>query len=379
MKIITFLFFIFLSLIFAPNANAIYDPLSRPNNIFGVHILFPDEIYQAADLINSNNGDWGYVTIPIQSIDLDLEKWQKFMTEAKKLHVIPIVRLATTNDYFNTSVWEKPKYQDILDFTNFLNSLDWPSKNRYIVVYNEVNRGDEWGGSINPLEYAQILDYAVEVFKSKNQDFFVISAGLDNAAPNKAGQYMDQYSFMRQMNYAVSDIFSKIDGLASHSYPNPGFSQPPEVTSSKSIHSFKFESELAKSLGGKDLPVFVTETGWSENEVSQSQIASYLKQAFNNVWSNKNVVAVTPFLLRAGMGPFTQFSLISENGEVNQKYRAIASIEKIKGEPLEMRRNSTKVKKAKFFVKDFSQNLSKEKAIEKAATAGIFLKWLLKI
>src|SRR5437868_13182611 len=90
-----------------PLAYAITDPLQMPNNIFGVHILFPAELDNAAKIINSNGGDWGYVTIPIQSGDKSINKWQEFMNHAKELHIIPILRLATEGDYFNTSVWRK--------------------------------------------------------------------------------------------------------------------------------------------------------------------------------------------------------------------------------------------------------------------------------
>src|ERR1035437_4042885 len=93
---------------------AIEDPLSLPNNKMGIHILFTSEINLAASLINSNGGDWGYVTIPIQAGDRDLNKWQQFMNDAKRLHVIPIVRLATEGDYFDTKVWRKPNENDIL-------------------------------------------------------------------------------------------------------------------------------------------------------------------------------------------------------------------------------------------------------------------------
>ena len=175
------------------NAYAIEDPLSIPNNKFGVHILFTTELSDASRLFNSNGGDWGYVTIPIQAGDRDLEKWQRFMDDARELHVIPIIRLASENYYFDTKVWRKSHYDDILDFANFLNSLEWPVKNRYIVVFNEVNRSDEWEGNLNPAEYANILGYAVSAFKSLNDDFFIISAGLDNAAPNINGKYMNEY------------------------------------------------------------------------------------------------------------------------------------------------------------------------------------------
>src|SRR3990172_13014425 len=70
---------------------SIYDPKSVPNNKIGIHILFPSEIHKAKDMINSNGGDWGYVTIPIQAGDKDIRKWQNFMDEARSLHLIPIL------------------------------------------------------------------------------------------------------------------------------------------------------------------------------------------------------------------------------------------------------------------------------------------------
>ena len=118
-----FLTIIFISVSNARSANAIVDPLSVPNNKFGVHILFTSELEKARDLINSSGGDWGHVTIPIQAGDKDMEKWQSFMDDVARLHLIPILRIATENHYFDTSVWRKPDGADILDFANFLYSL----------------------------------------------------------------------------------------------------------------------------------------------------------------------------------------------------------------------------------------------------------------
>jgi len=313
---------------------AIEDPLSLPNNKMGVHILFTSEIDKAAGLVNSNGGDWGYVTIPIQAGDRDLEKWQNFMNEAKKLHVIPIIRLATAGDYFNTTVWRKPTFEDVLDFANFLNSLSWPVKNRYVVIFNEVNRSDEWGGNLNPEEYAQILDYSISAFKSLDKDFFIISSGLDNAAPNISGKYMDEYDYMVAMNEAVPGIFGQIDGLGSHSYPNPGFKQMPYILTSQSIDSFNFERNLAYRLSNKNLPVFITETGWSKEALPESQIADYFKYAFAYVWSDKDITVVAIFLLEGGeQGPFSKFSLTNTAGVGNQIFQALSDISKIKGKP----------------------------------------------
>ncbi|MGH7245695.1 MAG: hypothetical protein ACREGI_02050 [Candidatus Levyibacteriota bacterium] len=302
------------------------------NNKVGIHILFPSEISQAASLVNTNGGDWGYVTIPIQVADMNLVKWQQFMDDAKRLHVIPIVRLAIENYYFNTTVWRKPTYADVLDYANFLNSLSWPTKNRYIIVFNEVNRGDEWQGQPNPTEYAQILSYAVTAFKTRNPNFFIISAGLDNASIN-AADAMNEFTFLTQMNQAVPGIFNQIDGMASHSYPNPGFASPPTVNAPESIDGFSYEENFIAGLSNKKLPVFITETGWSRDRLPDITIAQYFTTAFTAVWNNPDVMAVTPFLLEAGGGPFEQFSLLNTDGSQNAIYKAIAALPKIKGTP----------------------------------------------
>jgi len=312
---------------------AVENPLTKPNNKVGIHILFQQEIQDAALLVNSNGGEWGYVVIPIQAGDRDLVKWQLFMDDARKHHLIPIVRLATEGDYFNTKVWRKPQPSDILDFANFLDSLNWPVKNRYIIVFNEVNRSDEWGGSANPAEYADLLSYAVTAFKSVNQDFFIISSGMDNAAATVPGQAFNQYDYMRYMNDQVPDIFSQIDGLSSHSYPNPGFSSPPTNSSPMSIASFKYEQALAQSLGGKKLPIFITETGWSSAAISDEQRADYYKVAFETAWSDDSIVTVSPFLLKAGGGPFTVFSFVKEDGTPSKQYEVVKNLPKVKGTP----------------------------------------------
>lgn len=332
-SIVVSLFLLFFLFLPSRTALAIENPLERPNNKMGIHILFDAELPQATKLINSSGGDWGYVIIPVQSGDKDLVKWQRFMDECKRNRVIPILRLATEGDYFNTAVWRKPKYEDIIDFANFLDSLSWPTKNRYIVVFNEVNRGDEWGGAANPAEYAELLSFAVTVFKSKSQDYFIINAGLDNAAPREGTKYMNQYDYIRGMNAAVPGIFNQIDGWSSHSYPNPGFSQAPNAFSRMGVGSFAHEKQLIKSLSNKDLPVFITETGWTTDAVSDNQIAKYYQQTWHTIWADPSIVAITPFLLQAHGGPFQQFTLIKDDGSFTKQYEALVALPKRQGFP----------------------------------------------
>lgn len=364
-----------LSFFYSKQSLAIYNPLSVPNNKIGVHILFPDELDKAKELINSNGGDWGYVTIPIQAGDKDLKKWQNFMNKSKSLHIIPLIRLATQGDYFDKSSWEAPTDSDVVDFANFLNSLDWPVKNRYIVVFNEVNRSDEWEGEANPSEYAKLLSYAVTVFKSKNSDFFIISSGMDNAAATDGGSF-NQYDYFRIMNQEVPGIFNQIDGISSHSYPNPGFSQPPNIQTSRSITSFIYELELIEGLSNKKLPIFITETGWTQEEFSDKVIGDYFKTALENVWNHPQIVAVTPFLLKAGPGPFEKFSLINDNGDENEIFKSLEGIGKIKGKPLPAI--------AKKVLGDVEvpqnipiRNFSGEQANTQGKKLKTFVKWLL--
>ena len=367
------LFTLILFFISMGSAQAIYDPLSVNNNKIGIHILFPEELSTSAELINSSGGDWGYVTIPIQAGDKDIVKWQNFMDEARNLHVIPILRLATEGDYFDKTTWRKPKFEDVLDFANFLDSLDWPVKNRYIIVFNEVNRADEWNGAANPAEYAQILNYANEVFKSKNDDYFIISSGMDNAASTGNGTY-SQYDYFLLMNEGVYGIFDRIDGFSSHAYPNPGFSQLPTTDTPRSIYSFLYEIRTINSLTNKKLPIFITETGWDQSLSSDNTVGGYFTQAFEGAWNNENIVAITPFLLNSGPGPFEKFSLLSSDGNRNEIFNKIKAFKKTQGSPvLNEMKLSNITQNSNLPVKRFAYNPMQEDGIH----LKFFVKWLL--
>lgn len=335
MKLTVYIVLIIILLkIFTYHVFATENPLAMPNNKYGIHILFPDELQEASHLVNSNGGDWGYVTIPIQIGDRDITKWQNFMNNARSYHLIPIIRIASENDYFKKTVWKTPTAEDINDFANFLDSLNWPTRNRYIIIFNEPNRADEWGGSADPEEYALLLDYSIKIFKQINRDFFIISAGMDNAAPQDPPNYINEYNFLTAMEDSAPGIFSRIDGFASHSYPNPGFAQPPDNRSKMSIISYQFESDLIKSFSGKDLPVFITETGWNAENINEDIKSQYYKRALTDVWNTENIVAITPFLLHSGEGPFKGFSFIKQDGSPSSFYKTYLDLPKQKGVPL---------------------------------------------
>ena len=380
MKRLTVFLILFLVFLFiAKPIFAIYDPISVSNNKFGIHILFPEELDDAAKLVNSSGGDWGYVTVPIQDSDRDLVKWQKFMDHCKKLHVIPIIRIATEGDYFVKGSWLIPSNYYIIDFANFLNSLNWPTKNHYVVIFNEPNRGDEWGGTPDASAYANILNYAVDTFKQRNDKFFIIMAALDNASANINGSSVNQLDFIKEMNDSVPGIFGKIDGIATHSYPNPAFASPPSYLGQNSINSFSYEQNLAKLLGDKTLPVFITETGWSTNSIAPATQAQYYKQAFADVWSDKSIVAVTPFLLTAGGDSFKQFSFIVD-GTKSEQYIAISNLPKVAGKPnLEPNSNNAQTINLILDTKSFTDEFTKSIYNKINTSSKTFFKWLLGI
>jgi len=373
MKKFIFLFQLILFLVaLSPQAYAKYDPLSVANNKIGIHILFPEELSTAAELVNSSGGDWGYVTIPIQAGDKDLQKWQNFMNSAKDLHIIPIIRLATEGDYFDKSTWRKPNFEEVMDFANFLDSLEWPVKNRYVIVFNEVNRADEWNGEANPGEYAQILSYAKDIFNSKNEDFFIINSGMDNAASTEDGTY-SQYDYFELMNEAVPGIFDKIDGFSSHAYPNPAFAQPPSINTSQSISSFNYELEAINQISEKQLPVFITETGWDQSISSDKVVGEYFREALSSVWNDEKIVAITPFLLNSGPGPFEKFSMLKADGSKNNVFTSIQSLKKNSGKP-QLNNNKTipEISNENLPVISFSDEQNNE-----GKELKFFVKWLL--
>lgn len=301
--------------------NAVYDPLSVPNNKYGIHIISPssEEASHSADLVNTN-GDWGYVTLLIESRDRNAQKWQSFFDELRRRHLIPIVRIA---NHPEGNFWKRPTDGEENQWAEFLNNLNWPTKNRYVIIYNEPNHATEWGNATDPKNYAQVLDKTIDSLKAKSDDFFVLNAGFDASTPHKPPVYFDQYEYMKQMNEEVPGIFNKLDGWASHSYPNPGFVGSPNDTGRKSIRGFEWELAVLKELGvNKILPVFITETGWKHSEGRETDrslppveaVSEYYKQAFDTAWADERIVAVTPFLLNYQTPPFDHFSFKKYTG-----------------------------------------------------------------
>lgn len=328
--------------VFAQTTNA-----ETPNNKFGIHLATTSEedLQDAAELVNSTGGDWGYVTVVLAEKDLDQHKWQMFFDQMRRFHLVPIVRLATS---LESSSWRRPSRDDVQKWVDFLDSLNWVVKNRYVVLFNEPNRADEWGGQVDAENYGEVAFEFARRLKEKNSDFFVMLAGLDAAAPQKMPDYEDEEFFLREILLSPQDewkdLFKYIDGWASHSYPNHGFVGSPYAEGRNSVRTYIWELGLLRFLGvKKNLPVFITETGWphaegksnQRNFYSEDEVAANLRVYFKALIGDSRILAITPFVLNYPDEPFDHFSWRKMGGGKDYyfQYETTRSLEKIKGSP----------------------------------------------
>lgn len=312
------------------------DALWEENNKFGIYIYAENSQFfkLAEELVNSNGGSWGYVLIPFNVKDKDRAKWSKVFEQVTSRELIPIIQL-----------WDidTDKYvEQTKEAAEFLNSFVWPIRYRYVSVYNEPNDGNFWYGRVDPKEYARILNYTIDTFKQENSDFFMLNGAM-NVSAITTNTSLDAFEYMKRMDDEVPGIFSKLDGWASHSYPQPNFAGSPYATGRWSIRAYESELNFMKDTLGveKDLPVFITETGWAHAEgesyngsfVTDNVVGEYLKIAYNNYWlKDDRVRAVMPFTIKYDP-PFDHFSWVNQDLVPYHHFDVVKSMEKSKGSP----------------------------------------------
>ena len=314
------------------------------NNKVGIYIYaeVKDYVDLAEELANSNGGDWGYVLLPYNVKDYNSEKWFQLFELLKEKQLIPIVQLYDIETEDEEKIDEQIKLS-----SEFLNTLPWPIENRFVSVYNEPNDRNFWKGKVDPEGYAVILNKTINKLKALDNDFFIMNAAF-NASARTGKDHLDEREFLQRMDKQVPGILKKLDGWASHSYPQPNFSGKPDGTGRDSIRAYEWElSYLKNNFGIDDLPVFITETGWAHKEgysddeegdnnsykYNKYQVADNMKYAFEKVWlPDDKVVAVTPFTIRFNP-PHDHFSWITEDGNPMPQFDAVKSIEKVKGKP----------------------------------------------
>ena len=301
------------------------------NNKFGLYIYsVNDYADSAAQLVNSGGGDYGYVLVPYAVYDNDFYKWDGFFRKLNENHLIPIIQL-----------WDLRKTEDTKHAAQFLDSLPWPTTTHYVSVYNEPNDSKFWNNKIDPEGYAHVLDETINTFKTQNPVFFMLNAGF-NASARSNSQYLDEEVYLLRMDKEKPGIFKKLDGWASHPYPQPNFSGSIDDTGRDSIRAYEWELDLLKNhFGVENLPVFITETGWAHQEgatvdwslMTAVDTAPLFKEAFEKVWlPDARVVAVTPFTIKYD-APEDHFNWLDADLKPYPQYEVIKNMTKTAGRP----------------------------------------------
>ena len=293
----------------------------------GMHVLSMEEVEPAVTLLREQEKDtehWYYITIPFTTADIGREvEWQAFFTKAKTLRVIPIVRLATQPQ---GAFWQIPTKKHIVDQIDMLARLEWPTAERRILIFNEVNHAKEWGNTINPAQYAELFRFSALWARSQDKNFIVMPAAMDLAAPS-GSVTQDAFVYLEAMYASDPEIFTYADAWNSHSYPNPGFSAPPQRLGRNSLYGYQHELSFLEKKGITTLPVYITETGWVENRATSRNLTKYYQYAFDKIWQpDSRVVAVTPFVFNGAPGPFATFSFISADGKPTVHYQALKNV-----------------------------------------------------
>lgn len=310
---------------------------SRPGARWGVHLLLDDgqtqwpvELWEehlayARALV----GPGGYVVELIRADDLDVAKWQRFLDGAARQGLRPILRLATWQDRAAGAWVAPPKDEGGSTYRAFAGRLARfvgalrSSGQLDVIVGNEPNRGDEWGGRPDPAEYAQyLLDVSAALHAVGPGQVLVLNGALDQYVADSRGELVNGMAssaaadFMDGMQAANPRIWDAIDGWASHAYPLGPFSAPPAARQfqiddlilggprtqdsprpglyNRGLNAYRWELYQLRSYGvTRDLPIFVTETGW-RHRASQApsvdafgatldpdQVAAYIRRAFD--------------------------------------------------------------------------------------------------
>jgi len=334
----------------------------------GIHLLlddgrnawpegtWPEHVAYARQVV----GEWGYVTQLVCLDDLDPARWQVFFDLCAEYHLTPILRLATTYDVMH-GYWEAPPVGDdgsyravATQYADFVVALAWPVETHFVVVGNEPNHGNEWGGRPDPAAYARFLIDIADAIHAADRSAWVLNGALDPYTPHTGGVpftdgmvYVDAEMFLDGMAEAEPRVFERIDIWASHSYPldslteppwiqvyqvdllngaeNPGHVAPPPGIYNRGVNGYEWELFKLSTYGVTDLLVMITETGWRHAESADpdatdkdrplpdaATVTRYMDLAFNGnggrypdlpeegwtPWvADDRVLAVTPFAL----------------------------------------------------------------------------------
>jgi hypothetical protein len=313
------------------NTAAQPSPVPSGNNIVGLNVarLRRDRyISAAADLVNANGGDWGYLTVVFTATERDGgagdQLLQELLDRCYENHLQPIIRVATTYDE-GSETWSRPAPDEPEKWRAFLERGRWPVRHVWVVAGNEPNLGREWGGEVDSTTYAQYLSHFLDVFADSDR-FKVVNGALDASNTSDMPMMQDEYEFLSGMDAAVPGIFGRLAAWASNPYavPNNG----PDL---RYTH-LAYQAEL--DAVGRDMPVIITEAGHL-NTGDDNEIAAFYEQAFKDWMADPRVIAVTPLFWHPDRGVYWMFDFDKNNKVIDKTptYDLIMRLPRMRGSP----------------------------------------------
>jgi hypothetical protein len=305
--------------------------VSAGNNIIGLNVarLRKDRyIYAAADLVNANGGDWGYLTVVFTATERDTAQGEQLLQElldrCYEQHLQPIIRVATRFDV-ETETWSRPEPGDAEKWRAFLEKGRWPTKQVWVIAGNEPNLGREWGGEVDSAGYAAFLSNFMDVFATSDR-FKIVNGPLDASNTSEMPKMQDAYEFLTGMEEAVPGIFTRLSGWASNPY-----SVPHQGPSLRYTHR-AYETELEAI--GRDMPVLITEAGHL-NTGDEHEIAKFYEDAFRDWMADPRVVAVTPLFWHPDRGVYWMFDFDQQSKVVDKSptYELMMRLPRGRGSP----------------------------------------------
>lgn len=329
-----------------------------PTNRFGIGFVGPgsaEDLELAADL----TGPGGYVKLIFPGVTRDTTapdaSWVSAVRDAYARDLIPVIRVSPPwgdNDVrYDSDDSAHLRYTALAAaYRRVVEGLPlragWPI---WIEVHNEPNLCYEWTcragegwleHTTAAHEYAAMLrDVADALHAIGDPRIRVLNGGL---APGGARRCecggsgfeagVTSREFLAAMRVEVPDVFSRVDGFASHSYPAEGEGWGFFVPYDRAHPGLAyFETELT-TIGRSDLGVFLTETGWctpgsrcSSGGGSRTQIADWTESAYSSFWlGHAQITAVMPFILRDAA--WDDFAWVAPDGSHHPVYDRVRAL-----------------------------------------------------
>lgn len=312
------------------------DASGPTTNRFGIGLVGPGNTAQW-DFTANLAGHGGHVKLIFPGIDLNTTgpdaSWVTAVSECYARDLVPVIRLgphwgdrhirnmsddASRTTYTNLA----ERYRQVVEGLPL--RAGWPL---WLEVHNEPNLCYEWEchpteAPVHPNapsgwmhysdiahEYAYFLrdvanalhainDPRVRVLNGALAPGGAVNCECDGSGFN-AG--ITAIEFIQEMENAVANIWSLLDGWASHSYPAEGLGWGFFVAYNRAMPGLLFFEQELNAIG-LALPVFITETGWTvdgEANGNRQLVADWTVAAFNDPWLNHaDIAAVMPFMLQ---------------------------------------------------------------------------------